>query len=168
MTGPFRVSFLLVPLAVAGLAVLLVRGRSLQILGGLALPMALLIIGGALSVNLVRQRVGAVAGSCFMKLLLLPAIGRAQDVRPIEPPMPCPGCWWPVDQVARLDGIEADIEVNDGHLRSGLDQCGADGGADQSSDIYFSPDLQTPYPTLMILLTGADREMVAPQATGQL
>jgi Ca-activated chloride channel family protein len=47
-------------------------------------------------------------------LLLLPAIGRAQEVRPIEPPMPCPGCWWPVDQVAQLDGIEADIEVSDG------------------------------------------------------
>jgi len=59
----------------AGLPVPLVLDRSLQILGGLALPMALLIIGGSLSVNLVRQRVGAVAGSCFMKLLLLPAIG---------------------------------------------------------------------------------------------
>ena len=50
-------------------------------------------------------------------LLLLPAAGRAQEVRPIEPPMPplpCPGCWWPVDQVAQLDGIEADIEVTDG------------------------------------------------------
>ena len=47
-------------------------------------------------------------------LLLLPAVGRAQDVRPIEPPMPCPGCWWPVDQVAQLDGIEADVEVSDG------------------------------------------------------
>ncbi len=26
----------------------------------------------------------------------------------------CPDCWWPVDQVAQLDGIEADIEVSDG------------------------------------------------------
>lgn len=47
-------------------------------------------------------------------LFLLPAVGRAQDVRPIEPPMPCRGCWWPVDQVAQLDGIEADVEVDDG------------------------------------------------------
>ncbi len=47
-------------------------------------------------------------------LLLLPAAGRAQDVRPIEPPMPCPDCWWPVAEMAQLDGIEADIEVNDG------------------------------------------------------
>jgi Ca-activated chloride channel family protein len=30
------------------------------------------------------------------------------------PPLPCPGCWWPVDQVAQLDGIEADIAVTDG------------------------------------------------------
>ncbi|RKY15829.1 MAG: hypothetical protein DRQ55_19055, partial [Planctomycetota bacterium] len=30
------------------------------------------------------------------------------------PPMPCPGCWWPVDAVAQLDGIEADIDVTDG------------------------------------------------------
>ncbi|MGD8683713.1 MAG: VIT domain-containing protein, partial [Chloroflexota bacterium] len=50
-------------------------------------------------------------------LLLLPAATSAQDRRqPIEPmpPLPCPGCWWPVDQVAQLDGIEADIAVTDG------------------------------------------------------
>jgi len=50
-------------------------------------------------------------------LLLLPATISAQDLRePIEPmpPIPCPGCWWPVDAVAQLDGIEADIEVTDG------------------------------------------------------
>ncbi len=48
-------------------------------------------------------------------LFLLPAAGRAQDVI-IEPPMPpdCPGCWWPVTEMAQLDGIEAGIEVNDG------------------------------------------------------
>jgi predicted permease len=59
----------------AGLPVPLVLDRSLQILGGLALPMALLIIGGSLSVNLVRRRLTAVAGACFLKLLFLPAIG---------------------------------------------------------------------------------------------
>ena len=48
-------------------------------------------------------------------LLLLPVAGRAQEVvRPIEPPLPCPDCWWPVNEMARLDGIEADIEVSDG------------------------------------------------------
>jgi Ca-activated chloride channel family protein len=48
-------------------------------------------------------------------LLLLPASASAQIVEPEPmPPMPCPGCWWPVDQVAQLDGIEADIDVADG------------------------------------------------------
>jgi Ca-activated chloride channel family protein len=46
-------------------------------------------------------------------LLLLPAAASAQIIEP-EPPMPCPGCWWPVDAVAQLDAINADIEVTDG------------------------------------------------------
>ncbi len=47
--------------------------------------------------------------------LVLPASASAQIVEPEPiPPMPCVGCWWPVDQVAQLDGIEADIEVIDG------------------------------------------------------
>jgi hypothetical protein len=58
-----------------GLPVPLVLDRSLQILGGLALPMALLIIGGSLSINLMRQRLGAIMVACLLKLLLLPAIG---------------------------------------------------------------------------------------------
>jgi Ca-activated chloride channel family protein len=44
--------------------------------------------------------------------LILPAAALGQDV--VEPPIPCRGCWWPVEQVAQLDGIEADIEVSDG------------------------------------------------------
>jgi Ca-activated chloride channel family protein len=49
-------------------------------------------------------------------LLLLPASASAQIVEPdpLMPPMPCPGCWWPVDTLAQLDGIEADIDVSDG------------------------------------------------------
>ena len=48
-------------------------------------------------------------------MLLLPASAFAQIIEPEPmPPMPCPGCWWPVDQVAQLDGIEADVAVNDG------------------------------------------------------
>ena len=47
--------------------------------------------------------------------LALPAAVSAQIVEPEPmPPVPCPGCWWPVDQVAQLDGIDADIEVVDG------------------------------------------------------
>jgi hypothetical protein len=58
-----------------GLPVPLVLDRSLKILGGLALPMALLIIGGSLSIKLMRRRLAAVAGACLMKLMVLPAIG---------------------------------------------------------------------------------------------
>jgi Ca-activated chloride channel family protein len=48
-------------------------------------------------------------------LVALPATAAAQVIEPEPmPPMPCPGCWWPVEQLAQLDGIEADIEVIDG------------------------------------------------------
>ena len=47
-------------------------------------------------------------------LLLAPAAVGAQDVIEPEPPWPCPDCWWPVDAIAQLDTIEADIEVTDG------------------------------------------------------
>ncbi len=51
-------------------------------------------------------------------LFLLPTSAFAQIIEPEPmppmPPVPCPDCWWPVDQVARLDGIEADIQVSDG------------------------------------------------------
>ena len=48
-------------------------------------------------------------------LLLLPTAASAQIIEPEPmPPMPCPDCWWPVDAMAQLDGIEADIEVTDG------------------------------------------------------
>jgi Ca-activated chloride channel family protein len=46
-------------------------------------------------------------------MLVLPATVSAQDVI-IEPPIRCMDCWWPVDSVAQLDGIEADIDVTDG------------------------------------------------------
>ena len=57
-----------------GLPMPLVLDRSLQILAGLALPMALLIIGGSLSLRRMGERLATVAGSCFLKLLLLPAL----------------------------------------------------------------------------------------------
>jgi Ca-activated chloride channel homolog len=46
--------------------------------------------------------------------LLLPATVSAQALIEPEPPLPCPGCWWPVENIAQLDGIEADIGVSDG------------------------------------------------------
>jgi len=51
--------------------------RSLQILSGLALPMALLIIGGSLSLQMLKSRLAAVLGTCSLKLLILPALGLA-------------------------------------------------------------------------------------------
>jgi predicted permease len=53
----------------------LVVDRSLQILSGLALPMALLIIGGSLSLKRMKSRLAAVLGTCLLKLLVLPALG---------------------------------------------------------------------------------------------
>ena len=47
-------------------------------------------------------------------LLLLPATVGAQVIIEPERPIPCPGCWWPVDAVAQLDGMQADIDVSDG------------------------------------------------------
>ena len=60
---------------ISGMTMPLVIDRSLQILSGLALPMALLIIGGSLSLQLIKSRMLAVLGTCLLKLLLLPAIG---------------------------------------------------------------------------------------------
>ena len=61
--------------SMAGLTMPLVIDRSLQILSGLALPMALLIIGGSLSLQLLKSRLAAVLGTCSLKLLILPALG---------------------------------------------------------------------------------------------
>ncbi len=78
VANPVIVSaFAAILLSAAGFAVPLVVDRGLQILAGMALPMALLIIGGSLSVNLMRQRLAAVGVTCFFKLLLLPALGLA-------------------------------------------------------------------------------------------
>lgn len=45
--------------------------------------------------------------------MLLPTGVAAQDVV-IDPPIRCIDCWWPVGEVAQLDGIEADVDVTDG------------------------------------------------------
>lgn len=76
VANPVIVSaFLAILLSAVGVTLPLVVDRSLQILAGLALPMALLIIGGSLSVKIMRERLAAVAGACVFKLLLLPALG---------------------------------------------------------------------------------------------
>ena len=45
-------------------------------------------------------------------LVALPASAAAQIVeREPIPPMPCPGCWWPVEQVAQLDRAFVDPQL---------------------------------------------------------
>ncbi len=57
-----------------------------------------------------------ISATALTAALLLPSTATAQDViiDPIEPPIRCLDCWWPVGDVAQLDGIEADIDVTDG------------------------------------------------------
>jgi predicted permease len=61
--------------SLTGLRVPLVIDRSLNILSGLALPMALLVIGASLSFELMQLRILRVLCSSFMKLFLLPGLG---------------------------------------------------------------------------------------------
>lgn len=60
-----------------GIPMPLVVDRSLQILSGMALPMALLIIGGSLSLTLIKGRLTALVGACGLKLMALPTMGLA-------------------------------------------------------------------------------------------
>ena len=63
--------------SLSGLRVPLIIDRSLDILSGFALPMALLVIGGSLSFELMQLRILRVLSSSFMKLILLPGLGFA-------------------------------------------------------------------------------------------
>jgi predicted permease len=49
--------------------------RVLDILSGMALPLALLLIGGSLSLDLVKKYFGPSMGAIFIKLMVLPAAG---------------------------------------------------------------------------------------------
>jgi hypothetical protein len=60
-----------------GIRVPIVIDRSLDILSGLALPMALLVIGASLSFELMQLRILRVISSSFLKLILLPGLGFA-------------------------------------------------------------------------------------------
>jgi len=53
----------------------IILDRSLKILSGLALPMALLLIGASLSFSLVRSQISSALASSFTKLMVLPALG---------------------------------------------------------------------------------------------
>jgi predicted permease len=61
----------------AGLRLPSIVDRSLSILAGMALPLALLIIGGSLSFDLLKPRLLPVMCACGFKLILMPAIGLA-------------------------------------------------------------------------------------------
>jgi malate permease and related proteins len=53
----------------------LVIGRSLDILSSLALPLALLIIGGSISFSFMRSKMGFILLASMLKLIALPATG---------------------------------------------------------------------------------------------
>lgn len=61
--------------SLAGLRMPLVIDRSLAILSGLALPMALLIIGASLSFEVMQLQLSRVLSTSVMKLILLPGLG---------------------------------------------------------------------------------------------
>jgi predicted permease len=58
-----------------GLKLPLVISRILDILSGLALPMALILIGASLSFKLMRLRLSRIFSSSILKLILLPGLG---------------------------------------------------------------------------------------------
>ena len=58
-----------------GLKLPLVISRSLDILSGLALPMALILIGASLSFKLMKLRMLRILSSSLLKLILLPGLG---------------------------------------------------------------------------------------------
>lgn len=60
-----------------GIPIPKILDQSLQILAGMSLPLALLIIGASLSFDLVRHKLAATLGSGSLKLLVMPAAGFA-------------------------------------------------------------------------------------------
>jgi hypothetical protein len=63
--------------SISPLSLPVIFDRSLAILSGLALPMALLIIGGSLSFNIMKTRALVAACAGALKLVVLPGIGYA-------------------------------------------------------------------------------------------
>jgi len=61
----------------AGIAIPAVFNRTLDILGGLAPPMSLLLIGASLSIRLMRRHLRPAMGAVALKLLVLPALAVA-------------------------------------------------------------------------------------------
>ncbi len=61
--------------SLSGLQMPLIIERALTIIKGMALPMALLIIGASLSFEKFKSRFRPVMVSCFLKVIMTPAIG---------------------------------------------------------------------------------------------
>ena len=61
--------------SIAQLHLPVIVSRSLSILSGMALPLALIIIGASLSVGLIRDHLGQALASGGLKLVLLPLVG---------------------------------------------------------------------------------------------
>jgi hypothetical protein len=61
--------------SVSGVSVPLLIDRSLGILSGLALPLALLVIGASLSFEVIRVHILSALGAGMLKLIVLPAAG---------------------------------------------------------------------------------------------
>lgn len=61
--------------SVSGVTVPLLVDRSLGILSGLALPLALLVIGASLSFAMIRLHIVSALGAGMLKLIVLPATG---------------------------------------------------------------------------------------------
>lgn len=59
----------------SGLPLPVIAGRTLSIVSGMALPLALLVIGASLSFDLVRSHLRLVLPAAALKLLLLPGVG---------------------------------------------------------------------------------------------
>lgn len=76
MTNPVILSALAgILFSLSNLSMPLILDRALDILKGMALPMALLIIGASLSFKKIRPQFLTVLASSFLKIILAPAIG---------------------------------------------------------------------------------------------
>ena len=61
--------------SLSGVRLPLIIDRSLVILSGMALPLALLLIGASLSFDLMRARIRAITSVCLFKLAAMPGLG---------------------------------------------------------------------------------------------
>jgi len=61
--------------SIAGVGLPEIVARSLGIVGNMALPLALIVIGGSLSFGLIRSHLGPASAASFFKIVLMPAMG---------------------------------------------------------------------------------------------